>query len=297
MSAEQSKPGGQYTLKLAIGGVDICYKSGEKSHLSVKNGGLDFFHEIGGSNDAPFAAGKAIAIVIFSQLGKYLLEQAKTLGAAAITSIINSVSNLASIGSTATGALRTAIDTATGARAAVAVADDVAAVGANAARATLGTGAKVFAGVGGGLGIAFGIVDMGLGINALVNGTATLNQLVAVQELVGKAEEKSDSLDEKKKSILREAKEKIDQLVVEVDKVCKGTNGTKIAGGIFSIGGGSMAIAGIFFPPLLIPAAVIGGIGAAASITATIVELSVDHQKRFQDIVKKLGEDEIHFIG
>ena len=53
---------------------------------------------------------------------------------------------------------------------------------------------------------------------------------------------------------------------------------------------------GIFFPPLLVPGLIVGGVGAATAITTTIVELSVQHKNYMIEILEKLQESGVVIV-
>ena len=185
------------------------------------------------------------------------------------------------------------------------------------AKAGLSTGGKIVGGVGGGLSIVLGLVSIGMSSNNLVNGTVTVNQLLKFRELIEKAattknesngedkegdkdkgkdkEEEKD--DPAKRNALRKAEWEISELAKEAVAHSKGTNITKISGGVVSVTGGALTIAGVFFPPLLIPGIITSAVAAAAHFTATVVELCATHKKRLAKIVEDLKEAEIHIFA
>ena len=304
MGAEQSTQSGPaFTLELVKGGLKLLFKDVGRGEVlfTVANKCLDFFEEI------DTAELKRVALVVISRLGKAILEKAETLTASQIADMIDMVSNVGSIACTATAA---GISRATSAAAtaaldissattsfhsAISTVDEVVSAGTNFTNAATNT-VKVLSGVGGGLGIAFGLLDVGLGIHALVNGNATSQQLQEIQNLMAYRHRNNGSLSAQQRRSLEDAKGKIDQLAIDVNDYSKGTNITKISGGALASTGGGLAIAGIFFPPLLLPAAIVGGIGGAASITATICQLAAHHQKKLQAIIEELQKNDIYLM-
>merc|ERR1712110_330307 len=154
------------------------------------------------------------------------------------------------------------------------------------------TGKAVFNGVAGGLGVVAGGVEMGFAIAQLVNGSPTQNQMKEMLDVVKKTQEVGHLMPKKKAAVDRA----VEELYAAITEYVEAINGTKIGGATTSAVGGGLCIAGIFFPPLLVPGLIVGGVGAATAITTTIVELSVQHKNYMIEILEKLQESGVVIV-
>jgi len=188
---------------------------------------------------------------------------------------------------TALGALGAGAGAQAGAKGAQAV--------AGATKAVVSTGKAVFNGVAGGLGVVAGGVEMGFAIAQLVNGSPTQNQMKEMLDVVKKTQEVGHLMPKKKAAVDR-AVEELEELYAAITEYVEAINGTKIGGATTSAVGGGLCIAGIFFPPLLVPGLIVGGVGAATAITTTIVELSVQHKNYMIEILEKLQESGVVIV-
>ena len=156
-------------------------------------------------------------------------------------------------------------------------------------KATLSTTGKVLNGTAGGFGVVFGAVDIGFGIRNLVKGPAKKNHVIDALRAVSLGLTASNVLlSELQIYVLEKAKQDLLVLSKDITTHHEAVNGSKIGGGVVSVIGGALTIAGIFFPPLLLAGAIVGGVGGATSVTASIVDLCASHKKRLHTIFAEL---------
>ena len=153
-------------------------------------------------------------------------------------------------------------------------------------------------GVGGGVGIAFGLGEVALSVHRLLAGSATLKTVEDISEAVMAArDEPLVRITEAEREGLDKAAKELSSLVKRVKKNHDGLNGTKAASGTVATVGGGLTIAGIFFPPLLIagPPLLMAGVavsavGASCSFVASMFDLTSKHKKKLVDIMDELAK-------
>merc|ERR1712110_783235 len=166
---------------------------------------------------------------------------------------------------------------------------------AGSTKVAMPLGKAVFTGVAGGVSVVAGAVEMGFAIYQLKKGSPTQNQMKEMLDVVKKTQEVGHLMPKKKAAVDR-AVEELEELYAAITEYVEAINGTKIGGATTSAVGGGLCIAGIFFPPLLVPGLIVGGVGAATAITTTIVELSVQHKNYMIEILEKLQESGVVIV-
>jgi len=174
-----------------------------------------------------------------------------------------------------------------------------AAIAGQGVRASLGAAGKATAavsktaiagGVAAGAGIILGGVDIGVSIYQLVNGTPNQNHVIDTRKLVEKALSNYGHTSREQQKALRRALRDLETLEADVKVHVEAVAGTKIGGGTAGVAGGALSIAGLFFPPLLLPGLITGIVGAVAGATASIIDLCEGHTKRLKNIMAGLFE-------
>lgn len=156
-------------------------------------------------------------------------------------------------------------------------------------KATLSTTSKVLSGTAGGIGVVFGAVDIGFGIHNLVKGSAKKIHVDDALRAVSLGLTASKvPLSKRQIYALAKAEQDLQVLSKDITIHHEAVNGSKIGGGVVSVIGGGLTIASVFFPPLLLAGAIVGGIGGATSVTASIVDLCASHKKRLHTIFAEL---------
>ena len=164
-------------------------------------------------------------------------------------------------------------------------------------------GARIAGGVAGGVGAVLGAVDIGCAVYSLVNKTTNQKNVGEALEIITKAvKNNTANYSSEQKRALEKVLKELEALNHDVTENAKGVNGSKIAGGITSIGGGIACITGAILagpaaPLVLMGGMIAGGVGGLTSLTATIVQLSVPHKKRFAQIITDLENNALYLMS
>lgn len=147
---------------------------------------------------------------------------------------------------------------------------------------------KVAGGVCGGIAIVAGGVEMGLAIETLCNGSTTWHHIVELRDNLRHATQNCTWPNEHQRSVVFKSLQDVEALEVDVKEYDITINSTKTGAGAVGIAGGALTIGGFVCPPLLIPGLIMGGVGAATSITTTVIDLCVVHKDRYMAICNDL---------
>lgn len=164
------------------------------------------------------------------------------------------------------------------------------------AGSTLAVASKVATGVGGGLAVVVGIVEAASAISTLVNGSTTWQHVKELEENITAGLSSHNWPVPAQEKAAQQALRDATTLAEDVSSYDVGINSSRTTGGIVGVAGGGLTIAGVFFPPLLIPGLIIGGVAAATSVTNLVIEMCQSHHDRYIAICAGLKKQGIYVI-